>query len=211
MAGCATRVSVSAACCAASVSASNAAGGKMYCDSRRGNCPLRLRSACSSDWRISSMNSAVSRPMLTYCAPWPGNTKATFGASAGVPVLSFRCGGSACPLRRCAMTLSRSAARAVKSLATSASRTGAAPRLSAARASASASSARRSVPGAPSTGCSWPICCCSWAVSAARNTISSCGHWSCPAVAPWAPTYSSSTAWKLVPPNPKAETPARRG
>jgi len=43
---------------------------------------------------------AASQPILTYCAPCPGNRKAVRGARLGRCKLSLMCGASALPLRR---------------------------------------------------------------------------------------------------------------
>ncbi len=205
-AGCATRVSVSAAACATRASRVVASGGKIVEASRGASARYRWSGG-------NAMNRSASIPgrwlpcpekRSAICPPAPSRRTNTPPRSAAPRVED---GSAASEVNeRARRSFSRRSSREV---ATIASCTGpSARRLRSV--TARDRSASLSVGAEASSASSRSICRRAPARSGAWNRNSSAGHRSSPEAGASAPSYAARTAWKLVPPNPKALTPALR-
>ena len=190
-AGCATRVSVSAAACAARSRSENAAAGSMVA-------AHRVPRSSSARSRGNARNSSPSMPGRWL--PWPGHRNATALASTPPASATNSPRRSPTPASACSSLARRSS----RSSATIATCTGPLPLAHTAR----ARSRRR---GGGCTAIAARSCSTVPAIalrSSPRNKNSSAGHASRPA--PRVASWLVSTAWKLVPPNPNALTAATR-
>ena len=186
------------------------------------------RSACSNTARTTGSRLRSSASMLTYCEPWPGYRKATLRFSpeprnTPCEVRAFQSCGSSRSSALAARSILR--VRSFGFLKSMAIRSGAA-RSCASGASwpsmrlASASDFRRRSLVASSAPVSAPSTTAPEGGALAATPApgpdtepddnSGTEMLDLRSLATWPGTYSSSTAWKLVPPKPKALTPARR-
>ena len=160
---------------------------------------VRSASASSHAERAASKVLASASPMRRYCEPCPGKRNATLpGSVPGVNHTPPLCAGA--PFLTVADALSSALP-------------GSAPRSTATRTGELGSNPSW-VRRARSTGCSAraaSMAARTLAVSAPVKTARSVGQTSWRVGRGAGPSYSSQVTWKLLPPNPKLDTEARRG